>query len=47
VRKYRGARQHVVEGSDHELSDFASYIDEVIAFCDADTVNTTRRSGEG
>lgn len=46
VRKYQGARQHVIEGSDHELSDFASYIDEVIAFCDADTKDTTRQSGE-
>ena len=40
VRKYRGARQHVIEGSDHELSDFARHIDEVIAFCDADTERT-------
>ena len=47
ARKYRGARQQVVEGSDHELSDFASFIDEVIAFCDAGTGNTTRQSGEG
>jgi len=42
VRKYQGVRQHVIEGSDHELSDFASYIDEVIAFCDADIKDTTR-----
>ncbi|MGZ9029912.1 MAG: YqiA/YcfP family alpha/beta fold hydrolase [Burkholderiaceae bacterium] len=31
--KYRGARQLVVEGSNHELSDFALYMDEVLDFC--------------
>jgi uncharacterized protein len=35
VHKYRGARQHLIEGSNHELSDFANYIDEVLAFCDS------------
>ncbi len=34
TRKYEGARQQVITGSDHELSDFASYIDEVLQFCD-------------
>lgn len=34
--KYRGARQRVIEGSDHELSDFAAYMDEVLAFCGID-----------
>lgn len=33
TRKYRGARQVVVEGSDHELSDFANYMDDVLEFC--------------
>lgn len=33
VAKYRGARQRVIEGSDHELSDFAGHIDEVLSFC--------------
>jgi predicted esterase YcpF (UPF0227 family) len=33
LAKYVGARQHVIEGSNHELTDFASYIDEVLAFC--------------
>lgn len=33
VAKYAGARQHVIAGSNHELTDFASYIDEVLAFC--------------
>jgi hypothetical protein len=33
VEKYAGCRQRVIEGSNHELSDFASYLDEVLAFC--------------
>ena len=33
VAKYYGARQIVIEGSDHELSDFAQYADEVLCFC--------------
>lgn len=33
VAKYTGARQHVIDGSNHELTDFATYIDEVLAFC--------------
>jgi hypothetical protein len=31
--KYKGARQRVIEGSNHELSDFALYVDEVLDFC--------------
>lgn len=34
VAKYAGARQRVVQGSNHELSDFALYLDDVLAFCD-------------
>lgn len=30
---YPAARQRVIQGSDHGLSDFADYIDEVLAFC--------------
>ncbi len=33
VAKYYGARQRVIEGSNHELSDFAQYVDEVLSFC--------------
>lgn len=33
VAKYQGARQRLIEGSNHELSDFAQYVDEVLAFC--------------
>ncbi len=32
VEKYRGARQIVTEGGDHGLSDFAHYLDTVLAF---------------
>lgn len=30
---YPGARQHVIEGSDHAISEFPQYVDEVLAFC--------------
>ncbi|SNS22894.1 hypothetical protein SAMN06265795_101620 [Noviherbaspirillum humi] len=30
---YPGARQQVIQGSDHGLSDFAAYQDDVLAFC--------------
>ena len=32
VEKYRGARQLVIEGGDHGFSDFAHYLDTVLAF---------------
>ncbi len=32
VEKYRGARQLVIEGGDHGFSDFAHYLDPVLAF---------------
>jgi len=32
VAFYPGARQRVIEGSDHGLSDFADHLDEVLAF---------------
>ena len=31
---YPGARQWIIEGSDHGLSDFAGQMDAVLAFCD-------------
>lgn len=37
LEKYAGARQCLIEGSDHELSDFEAYIDQVLAFCDPTT----------
>ncbi|MEW6372183.1 MAG: YqiA/YcfP family alpha/beta fold hydrolase [Pseudomonadota bacterium] len=33
VAHYAGARQHVIPGSDHAISEFAQYVDEVLAFC--------------
>lgn len=33
VAQYSGARHRVINGSDHGLSDFARYADEVLAFC--------------
>jgi predicted esterase YcpF (UPF0227 family) len=33
VEHYAGARQHVIEGSDHAIPEFAQYVDEVLAFC--------------
>jgi predicted esterase YcpF (UPF0227 family) len=33
VAKYAGCRQRVIEGSDHQIQDFADYLDEVLAFC--------------
>jgi predicted esterase YcpF (UPF0227 family) len=32
--RYPGARQHLLEGSDHAISDFPSYLDEVLGFLD-------------
>jgi hypothetical protein len=36
VAHYAGARQHVIEGSDHAISEFPQYVDEVLAFCAAE-----------
>ena len=33
VAHYAGARQHVIQGSDHAISAFPQYVDEVLAFC--------------
>jgi uncharacterized protein len=33
VAHYVGAKQHIIEGSDHGMSEFAQYQDEVLAFC--------------
>jgi predicted esterase YcpF (UPF0227 family) len=33
VAHYAGARQHVIEGSDHAISEFADLVDDVLAFC--------------
>ncbi|MEV4778493.1 YqiA/YcfP family alpha/beta fold hydrolase [Burkholderia sp. LMU1-1-1.1] len=33
VKHYAGARQHVIDGSDHAISEFPDYLDAVLAFC--------------
>lgn len=33
VAHYAGARQHVIQGSDHAISEFADYLAPVLAFC--------------
>jgi predicted esterase YcpF (UPF0227 family) len=33
VRHYAGARQCVIQGSDHGISDFHEYVDQVLEFC--------------
>lgn len=33
VQHYAGARQHVIDGSDHGIAEFADYVDAVLAFC--------------
>lgn len=33
VARYAGCRQHVIQGSDHQITDFARYLPEVLAFC--------------
>jgi len=33
VAHYAGARQHVIDGSDHAIAEFPQYVDEVLAFC--------------
>lgn len=33
VAHYPGARQLVIEGSDHGISEFEQYVDDVLAFC--------------
>lgn len=38
VAHYAGARQHVIAGSDHAISEFAGYVDEVLRFCGVDGV---------
>jgi predicted esterase YcpF (UPF0227 family) len=34
VAHYAGARQHVIQGSDHGIAEFADYMEQVLAFCD-------------
>ena len=45
VAHYAGARQHVIEGSDHAISEFPQYVDEVLAFCQPDVDWAASRAG--
>ena len=42
IERFAGARQRVIEGSNHELSDFADVIDEVLAFCGVHTAGNEK-----
>jgi predicted esterase YcpF (UPF0227 family) len=33
---YAGARQHIIQGGDHAVSNFEVYVDDVLAFCGVD-----------
>jgi predicted esterase YcpF (UPF0227 family) len=41
VAHYAGARQHVIEGSDHAVTEFEQYVDEVLDFCRAEAGSDT------
>ena len=34
VAHYPSSRQHIIDGSDHGISEFSQYMDEVLAFCE-------------
>ena len=36
VAHYAGARQHVIDGSDHAIAEFTDHVDAVLAFCGID-----------
>jgi hypothetical protein len=38
VKHYAGARQHVIDGSDHSISEFPDHVDAVLAFCGVEAV---------
>ncbi len=42
VAHYAGARQHVIEGSDHAIAEFPDYVDEVLAFCGIDVTEAAQ-----
>ena len=47
VAHYAGAHQHVIEGSDHAVSEFEQYVDEVLAFCGIAGTDTSTRAVAG
>ncbi len=42
VAHYAGARQHIIEGSDHAIAEFPDYVDEVLAFCGVDVLSAAQ-----
>jgi len=44
VDKYSGARQKVIQGSDHQLTDFEQYLDEVLDYCGLPPLNQPERT---
>jgi predicted esterase YcpF (UPF0227 family) len=44
---YAGAHQHVIQGSDHAVSEFEQYVDEVLAFCGIAGAQTSTRAVAG
>ncbi|NVD98960.1 YqiA/YcfP family alpha/beta fold hydrolase [Massilia sp. BJB1822] len=36
VAHYAGARQHIIQGSDHSITEYAAYLTDVLAFCGID-----------
>ncbi|WP_305823423.1 YqiA/YcfP family alpha/beta fold hydrolase [Massilia brevitalea] len=47
VAHYAGARRHVIDGSNHAISEFPQYVDEVLAFCQPDVGWTQAGSKTG
>jgi uncharacterized protein len=47
VAHYAGARQHVIDGSDHAISEFERYVDEVLAFCGIEPSEQREQGGAG
>jgi predicted esterase YcpF (UPF0227 family) len=45
VAHYAGAHQHVIEGSDHAIAEFAQYVDEVLTFCTTGAATCQGESG--
>ncbi|MBG7620267.1 alpha/beta fold hydrolase [Herbaspirillum sp. AP02] len=43
VAHYPGARQIVIQGSDHGMAEFEDYLDEVLAFCGVDPAGKVLR----
>jgi predicted esterase YcpF (UPF0227 family) len=47
VAHYAGAHQHVIEGSDHAVSEFEQYVDDVLQFCGIVGTATSTRALAG